>query len=290
MPPAPSGAPSRRSGCYGHNGADDVALDAALLAREVPGRPVSIQWSRDDEFDWEPYGSAMLIKTRAALDARGNIVDWQLELWSTSHGTRPGGAVPGGPLNGSNLLAAWYLAQPQYMGPAQGFPQPAGGGERNSIPLYDFPSQRIVHHFIPDMPIAGLCAAHPRRLCQRIRGEVVMDELAAVAGTDPLAFRLAHMKDPRARAVIEAVAKKAGWKEGEKGDGTRGRGIAFARYRNLACYVRRGRRRSRLTAQTVPYDARAPGQRSMPGLIINPDGLDQPDRGRHRAVGELDAA
>src|SRR4030081_2618043 len=123
------------------------------------------------------------------------------------------------------------------MGPAQGFPQPAGGGERNSIPLYDLPSQRIVHHFIPDMPIRVSALRTLGGYANVFAVESFMDELAAVAGTDPLAFRLAHMKDPRARAVIEAVAKKAGWKEGEKGDGTRGRGIAFARYRNLACYV-----------------------------------------------------
>jgi nicotinate dehydrogenase subunit B len=260
------------SGCYGHNGADDVALDAALLARGVPGRSVRLQWMRDDEFAWEPYGAAMAMRAKASLGTDGRIVDWQYELWSNTHSTRPGGAVPGGPLNGSNLLAAWYLAQPQYMGPAQGFPQPAGGGERNSIPLYDFPSQRIVHHFIPDMPIRVSALRTLGGYANVFAVESFMDELAAVAGTDPLAFRLAHMKDPRARAVIEAVAKKARWKEGEKGDGTRGRGIAFARYRNLACYV--------AVVAEVEVD-RSNGAVRCPrawaaidaGLIINPDGL-----------------
>ena len=72
------------AGCYGHNGADDVALDAALLARAVPGRPVRLQWMRDDEFAWEPYGPAMAMQAKAALDAEGRIVDWNYELWSNT--------------------------------------------------------------------------------------------------------------------------------------------------------------------------------------------------------------
>src|SRR5207344_717385 len=94
------------AGCYGHNGADDVALDAALLARALPGRPVKLQWMREDEFAWEPYGSAMAIELRAALDGNGRIVDWQHELWSHTHSTRPGDP------DGCNLLAAWHLRDP----------------------------------------------------------------------------------------------------------------------------------------------------------------------------------
>src|SRR5712671_8219661 len=81
------------SGCCGHNGADDVALDAALLARAVAARPVRLQWMRDDEFAWEPYGSAMLVRAKATLDANGRIVDWVYEVWSNTHNTRP--AAPG---------------------------------------------------------------------------------------------------------------------------------------------------------------------------------------------------
>ena len=103
------------SGCYGHNGTDDVALDAALLARAVPGRPVRVQWMRDDEFAWEPYGSAMVMKAQAAV-ADGRILDWQYELWSSPHGVRPGAP------DGSNLLASWSLAQPQKRPPARNIP------------------------------------------------------------------------------------------------------------------------------------------------------------------------
>ena len=135
------------AGCYGHNGADDVAVDAALLARAVPGRPVRLQWMRDDEFGWEPYGPAMIMRARAALGGDGKIADWEYELWSNTHSSRPGSTT------GTNVLAAWYLAEPQQMGPPTSPPQPAGGGDRNAIPLYDFPRQRVIHHFVQEMPI-----------------------------------------------------------------------------------------------------------------------------------------
>jgi CO/xanthine dehydrogenase Mo-binding subunit len=254
------------SGCYGHNAADDVALDAALLARGVPGRPVRLQWMRDDEFAWEPYGAAMVMEAKAALGPDGRIADWQYELWSNTHSMRPQST------KGANVLAAWYLADAQQHGPPQGIPQPAGGGDRNSIPLYDFPSQRVLHHFIPEMPIRVSALRTLGAYANVFAVESFMDELAAAAGADPVAFRLAHLKDARARAVIEAVAKKAGWKEGEKGDGTRGRGIGFAKYKNLACYV--------AVVAEVEVD-RATGTVRVPhayaaadaGLVINPDGL-----------------
>ncbi|MFL5045549.1 MAG: molybdopterin cofactor-binding domain-containing protein [Xanthobacteraceae bacterium] len=254
------------SGCYGHNGADDVALDAALLARGVPGRPVRLQWMRNDEFAWEPYGAAMVMEAKAALDGNGRIVDWEYELWSNTHSMRPQST------KGANVLAAWYLDEPQRSGPPQGIPQPAGGGDRNSTPLYEFPSQRVLHHFIADMPIRVSALRTLGAYANVFAIESFMDELAAAAGTDPVAFRLAHMKDARARAVIEAVAKKSGWKEGEKGNGTRGRGIGFAKYKNLACYV--------AVVAEVEID-RATGIVRVPrtyaatdaGLVINPDGL-----------------
>ncbi len=254
------------SGCYGHNGADDVALDAALLARAVPGRPVRLQWMRDDEFAWEPYGAAMVMQAKASLDAEGRIADWQYELWSNSHSTRPASTT------GSNVLAAWYLAEPMPMGPPTSPPQPAGGGDRNAIPLYDFPSQKVVHHFVQEMPIRVSALRTLGAYANVFAIEAFLDELAAAAGADPVAFRLAHMKDPRARAVMEKAVQMADWKAGEKGDGARGRGIGFARYKNLSCYV--------ACVAEVEVD-RASGRVRVPrawaatdaGLVINPDGL-----------------
>ncbi|HKS64033.1 MAG TPA: molybdopterin cofactor-binding domain-containing protein, partial [Xanthobacteraceae bacterium] len=218
------------SGCYGHNGADDVALDAALLARAVPGKPVRLQWMRDDEFAWEPFGPAMAMQARAALDAEGRIVDWTYEVWSNSHSTRPQSTT------GANVLAAWYLAEPQKMGPPTSPPQPAGGGDRNAIPLYEFPNQKVVHHFVQDMPIRVSALRTLGAYANVFALESFMDELAAAAGADPVAFRLAHLKDPRAKAVIEKVAALADWKAGEAGTLARGRGIGFSKYKNLACY------------------------------------------------------
>jgi CO/xanthine dehydrogenase Mo-binding subunit len=254
------------SGCYGHNGADDVALDAALLARAAPGgRPVRLQWMRGDEFGWEPFGSAMVMKAKAALSADGRIVDWDYDVWTNTHSTRPDP-------KGNNLLASWYLAEPQQPAPPDIIPQPAGGGDRNAIPLYDFPRQRVVHHFLKEMPLRVSALRTLGAYANVFAIESFIDELALAAGADPVAFRLAHMKDPRARAVIEAVAKKAGWKPGDKGGGGKGRGIGFAKYKNLATYV--------AVVADVEVDA-ASGKVSVPrawaavdsGLVINPDGL-----------------
>src|SRR6516164_3330055 len=212
------------SGCYGHNGADDVALDAALLARAVPERPVRLQWMRDDEFAWEPYGSAMIARGKASLDANGRIVDWVYEVWSNTHSTRP--SAPG---ENNNLLASWYVAEPSQPGPPSNIPQPAGGGDRNAVPLYDFPNQRVVNHLITGMPLRVSALRSLGAYVNVFAVESFMDELAVAAGQDPVAFRLAHLSDQRARAVIESVTRKAGWKASEKGDGARGRGIAFAK-------------------------------------------------------------
>jgi nicotinate dehydrogenase subunit B len=255
------------SGCYGHNGADDVALDAALLARAVADRPVRGQWMRDDEFAWEPYGAAMLMRAKAALDANGRIVDWDYAVWSNTHSTRP--AAPDGD---NNLLASWYLAEPSQPGPPTNIPQPAGGGDRNAVPLYDFPSQRVTNHLITGMPLRVSALRTLGAYANVFAIESFMDELATAAGQDPVAFRLDHLGDPRARAVIETAARKAGWKAGEKGDGARGRGIGFAKYKNLATYV--------AVVAEVEID-RHSGHVRVPrafaaaesGQIINPDGL-----------------
>jgi len=167
------------AGCYGHNGADDAAFDAALLARAVPGRPVRVQWMRDDEFLWEPFGSAMDIRARAGLSKEGNIVDWRYELWSYPHARRPGGR------EGVNLLAAAYLAHPlQATFPAD-VPLPHGGSDRNAIPLYDFPNQRIVKHYMSDAPIRTSSLRTLGAYANVFAIESLIDESAAAAGVRP---------------------------------------------------------------------------------------------------------
>jgi CO/xanthine dehydrogenase Mo-binding subunit len=251
------------AGCYGHNGADDVALDAALLARAVPGRPVRVQWMREDEFQWEPYGPAMVVKLKGDLDTQGNVVGWTEDIWSNSHSTRPNG------LGGVNLLAAWHLAQPHPPSPPRNPPLPGGGSHRNAIPIYEFPNERVTNRLVKRMPVRVSALRALGATANVFAIESFMDEMAAAAGADPVEFRLRHLKDPRARAVIETVAAKAGWRKGEKGDGTRGRGIGFARYKNGACYV----------AEIAEVEAgneiavKRVWAAIDAGLVINPDGL-----------------
>lgn len=254
------------SGCYGHNGADDVACDAALLARATGGRPVKLQWMRADEFGWEPYGSAMVMQLRARIDEAGRIVDWRHDVWSHPHSTRPGSP------NGSNLLGGWHIANPVNMTTPVNTPQPSGAADRNAVPLYEFPRQKVVLHYITDMPVRTSALRTLGAYANVFALESFMDEAAAAAGADPVEFRLRHMRNPRARAVIETCAQKAGWKPGAKSDGVHGRGIAFAQYKNLAAYVAViadvtvDRRTGKVTVTKAVSAVDA-------GLIVNPDGV-----------------
>jgi len=146
-------------------------------------------------------------RCRRALRSKpdGRISDWQYELWSN---TTPRGRCRRPAPTCSRL----YLAEPAKIGRRKAF-RSRGGGDRNAVPLYDLPSKKIVNHFIPEMPIACR-AAYARRLRQRVCGGVLHGRAAAAAGADPVAYRLKHMTDPRARAVIEAAALAAGWKAG----------------------------------------------------------------------------
>ncbi|MEN3296531.1 MAG: nicotinate dehydrogenase subunit, partial [Burkholderiales bacterium] len=216
------------SGCYGHNAADDVAADAALLARAVPGRPVRVQWMREDEHGWEPFGPPMISSAKAALDASGKISEWQYEVWSNPHNSRPGTA--------GNLLAATHLEQPFVPPPPKPLPQPEGGGDRNAIPLYTLPNAHVVHHFLPDTPLRVSALRSLGAYCNVFAIESFMDELAAAADADPVAFRLRHMSDARAQEVMRLAAERFGWSAYRRRPG-RGRGFAFARYKNLGAYA-----------------------------------------------------
>ncbi|MBF0278699.1 MAG: xanthine dehydrogenase family protein molybdopterin-binding subunit [SAR324 cluster bacterium] len=219
------------AGCYGHNGADDVALDAALLARAIPGRPVLLTWMREDEHCWEPYGPAMLIKLQASVDAQGQILSWNHDVFSDSHIRRPR------PVEGhSGLLASWHRATP--LPPPEKKPNraPHGGIHRNSDPLYKFPQKRIVKHLVEDLPLRTSALRTLGAFANIFAIESFMDELAAEAEIDALEFRIRHLEDKRAIAVLEAAAEKAGWGTPLKIEGM-GRGIAFSQYKNLKCYA-----------------------------------------------------
>ena len=254
---------SEGSGCYGHNGADDVAGDAALLARALPGRPVRVQWMREDEHMWEPYTPPMVTGVRASLDANGSIVDWQYELWSNTHNARPGKA--------GDLLAAHFLEQPFAPSPPQPGSQPDGLGDRNSIPLYQLPNARVLYHFVPDMWLRVSALRSLGAYMNVFSIESFMDELARAAGADPVAFRLKHLSDQRAREVVQLAAGKFGWNAWQRRPG-RGRGFAFARYKNQAGYaafaceaqVRSDTGQIQLLRVVAAVDS---------GEIVNPDGI-----------------
>lgn len=216
------------AGCYGHNAADDAAGDAAFIAIRQPGRPIRVQWMREQENTCEPFGPAMTAQAKASLDAGGRIVDWRYEVWSNTHNERPGTA--------GNLLIGQTLAKPFAPAPARPIPQPEGGGDRNAIPLYRLPNSLILSHFIPDMPVRVSAMRGLGAYLNVFAIESFMDILADAAGRDPVAFRLAHLDDPRARDVIETAAQAFGW-DGKPAPAGQGHGFAFARYKNLGAYA-----------------------------------------------------
>jgi CO/xanthine dehydrogenase Mo-binding subunit len=252
------------SGCYGHNGADDAAADAALIARALPGVPVRVQWMREQEHSWEPFGPAMVTKLKASLDSNGVIADWNFEVWSNTHSMRPGGA--------GSMLAAQHMSNPFAVPEPKPIPLPEGGGDRNAIPIYKFPNAHVVHHFIPAMPVRISAMRALGAYHNVFSIESFMDELAAAAGADPVEFRLKHLDDRRGRDVIEKAAQGFGWQKGQKAPPSRGFGFAFARYKNLAAYcaiaseveVNPESGRPRLVRAVAAIDA---------GQVVNPDGL-----------------
>src|SRR3954471_3515202 len=262
------------AGCYGHNAADDVALDAVLLAKAAGGRPVRVQWSRQGEMSDAPFGAAMAIEIEADLDAQGEIVDWRHSIWGNGHVARPGRAAQ------PALLAGFEIANPFPRTVATNPPQATGGGaDRNSVPLYDFPSWTVECHRLLTMPIRTSALRTLGAQGNVFAIESFLDELAAERGVDAVAFRLRHLSDPRSREVIQSVARRASWKP-RKQPGV-GYGIGFARYKNSGAYCAvgaeseaaediRGRR------LTIAVDV---------GEAINPDGvINQIEGGAIQAV------
>jgi CO/xanthine dehydrogenase Mo-binding subunit len=217
------------AGCYGHNAADDVALDAALLAKAANGRPVRVQWSRQGEMSDAPFGAAMAIEIEASLDAEGEIVDWRHSIWGNGHVARPGRAAQ------PALLAGYELANPFPRMVSTNPPQSNGGGaDRNAIPLYDFPGWKIECHRLTTMPIRTSALRTLGGQGNVFAIESMLDEIAAERGEDPVAFRLRHLRDERARDVIRTVAARARWKPAKRAGV--GHGIGFGRYKNTGAY------------------------------------------------------
>jgi nicotinate dehydrogenase subunit B len=248
-------------GCYGHNGADDAAADAAVIAMRRPGVPIRVRWRREDEFGFEPVSPAMVTTVRAMLDDSGRPVDWTTEIWSGRHVSRPG--------SGGVLLAAEALPDPPPPMPAADPPEAnGGGGTRNGEPLYDFAAKRIVHHLIAETPVRTSSLRGLGATINVFAIESAIDELAERAGQDPVEYRLSILADPRAKAVVARVAQMAEWQKGLPVGTGIGRGIGFAMYKNRAAYCAviadvEVDEAVRVTKVWCATDG---------GLIVNPDG------------------
>ena len=246
------------AGTFGTAGAEDAAADAAMLALARPGRPVRVQWRREDEFGFEPLGPAMAVRLEAGLDAAGRPAGWAVEIWSPSHVMR--GAPPLG-----------RVAMPNAPPLPPAFEAPAalgGSATRNAVPLYDVGAPFIRLHLVER---GVLRTSSVRALGAGVNVfaiESFLDELADAAGADPLAYRLALLTDPRARAVLERAAAMAGWAgRGPAGSG-RGLGLGFARYKNRSAYA------AVVAAVAVEREVRLERIWCAAdcGCVINPDG------------------
>jgi CO/xanthine dehydrogenase Mo-binding subunit len=249
------------SGCYGHNGADDAAADAAIIAMQMPGKPVRVRWRREEEFVYEPKTPAMIVKVRALVDDAGKPVDWTQEIWSPTHNNRPGA--------GGNLLGALALPNPPPEPPPNDVPESNGGGAtRNGEPLYDIAAKRILHHLVTETPVRTSALRGLGAMPNVFALECGIDELAERAGKDPVDYRLSIIADKRARAVIEKVAAMARWDAKAPGGAGHGRGIAFARYKNRAAYA------AVIVELDVAEEIRLAHVwcATDAGLVINPDG------------------
>lgn len=256
------------SGCYGHNGADDVALDAALIARALPGRHILVKGTRDDEHAWEPYSPAMAMQLRASVNGDGLVTDWSHETYSDTHVMRP---RPGANRAGAaRLLAMRMVENPldaPLAEPAMGFHI---GIHRNLDPLYDFPERRLVKNLVRDLPLRTSAMRTLGAYSNVFAIESFMDELAEAAGTDPVEFRLKHLGDARARDCLEA-ADKALRGTAETPPEGRGWGFGFARYKNVQSYAAVGIELEvtdiaevKLHRAVIAADA---------GQVVDPDGL-----------------
>jgi CO/xanthine dehydrogenase Mo-binding subunit len=251
------------AGCYGHNAADDAAFDAVLLARAVPGRAVQVQWSRQDELSWAPFGSAMTADVEATLDAAGRLTSWTYDVWSQGHTARPGygGGVPG-------LLAATTMARPASYPAAVDPPVTSGAGTlRNAVPGYDVGRRQVTGHRLLTPSVRSSALRALGAYLNVFAIESFMDESAELTGQDPLEFRLAHLADQRGRRVLQAAATTAGWGT-PLPDGV-GRGLGYARYKGRGAYCAVV---AEVSAETDVRVRRLFAAVDV-GRVVNPDGV-----------------
>ena len=259
------------AGCYGHNGSDDAALDAALVARAIPGRSVLLKWTREDEHAWEPYGPAMRMELAAHLDEGGDVRFWSHETYSDTQVVRARPGAGGG--QADRFLAPRYLADPVREPPRTPNLTVNGGIHRNATPPYAFPETRIVKHLVHDLPLRVSALRTLGAYANVFAAESFMDELANEAGADPLDYRRRHLEDARTRTVLDAAAERFGWtaRPADKPAADTGRGIAVARYKNTKGYCAVAVE-ARVGDDAVVHLLRAVIAADA-GEIVDPDGL-----------------
>ena len=209
------------SGCFGQNGANDAATEAALMAIEYPEKHVRLQWNREDEHGWEPYGTAMIVELQAGLSKSGKINGWNCHIWSDGHSNRPNG-------NPNTLLPAQFLEE-GYGHPGIGY---RGGAVRNATPYYDIPSLKVETHIFQG-PLRASSLRGLGTYTNVFAIESVMDELARMANTDPFEFRIRHSTDERSIVCMQKLEQKVRGISLPEGEGL---GHAFSRYKNNAAY------------------------------------------------------
>lgn len=208
------------AGCYGHNGADDVAYDAALVARRLPGVPVQVTWDRRQELTCGPMGPRMTVTVSAETDEAGRIVAWDWSGTGEGHVCRPGMVAP------VSLLAHADVASGAALPPSADPPAAIGGGtERNGLPLYDVPVG-LATSTVAASPLRTSAIRSLGAFMNVIATEAMMDEVAAALGEDPVALRLRHLSDERAAAVLLRAVEIAG-----ECDARYARGVGVARYK-----------------------------------------------------------
>ncbi|HIG43965.1 MAG: molybdopterin cofactor-binding domain-containing protein [bacterium] len=255
------------AGCYGHNGADDAAMDAAMLALNVPNCQIMLQWQRQDEHLWEPMSPAMLLDMAAYVE-KGKIVSWQADIFSQTHMSRP---IP--MVGVSNLLAAWEKSEPVSRAKARPGMVSHGGIHRNADPYYNFEQKRITKNLVSDQRIRTSSTRGLGAFANVFAIETFIDEIAVYLQTDPIQLRIDHLNDPRAIQILEVLRQKtAKQKIIALPTSISGVGVAFARYKNTKCYagvaihlaINENTFETKLISADIIADA---------GLIIDRDGL-----------------
>ncbi len=251
------------AGCYGHNSADDAAFDAVLMARGVPGRPVKVVWARADEFRSGPMGPGMVTRAKAKVGADGRIAAMEVTVNSAPHANRPGRN------DAPNLAAAPYLADPKPHARSTDIPLSRGGAaDRNAAPYYTIPNVEVTKRLVHALPYRTSSLRALGAYANTFAIETLMDDIAVGLGEDPVAFRLKHLDDARARAVIEhVVAMAAPMRTKPEPEGA-GWGIGFSRYKNFSGYC------AVLARVSVDEDLRVTDVFAAAdiGEVVSPDG------------------